>query len=143
MNAETVQAVSASVGLELLQALLAEIRLMPRPWPSLSQAQQDEIIDRLRRRVLSCVHDAVQGIAADGRTTVAGELEQITIKDGVKAVVRVAPSPSLHELYDAAGKTVLIVVASADQHVAGMDDVRGEADQRPLLPAFDETGERA
>lgn len=127
MTAET-------IGLDLLKALLDEIRLMPDVWQKLTKRKQDDIIERLRSRVGVNVKMAVHTLAAAGRTVVAGDLDQITIKDGVKAVVKFSQAaPNMHELYEASGKAVLIVVASADNHTAGMDDVEGEEDQR----AFD------
>ena len=91
------------------------------------------MIDRLRARVQSNIAMAVHTLASSGRTVVAGDLDQITIKDGVKAVIKFsAAAPSLHELYDAQSKAVLVVVASAEDHTGGMDEVRGETDQRAM-----------
>lgn len=133
MNISTADQTAATVGLDLLKALIDEIRLLPKPWAAMSQAQQDEVIDRLRRRVLEQTHEAVQAIAADGRVVVAGELEQITIKDGVKAVIKMAQhSPHIHELYSSAGSTVLVVVADATPYTQGLDGVKGEPDQTAL-----------
>lgn len=102
-------------------------------WVKLSKAKQDDIIDRLRNRVASNIGMAVHTLASAGRTVVSGDLDQITIKDGVKAVIKFgANAPSLHELYEASGKAVLVVVASADDHTGGMDEVEGEVDQRGL-----------
>lgn len=122
-----------TVGKDLLAALLAEIKLLPDPWQKLPKAKQDDIIDRLRARVESNVKMAVHLMASQGRTVVAGDLDQITIKDGVKAVVKFSPAaPSLHQLYEAAGQGVLVVVAGAEDHTAGMDEIQGEADQRAM-----------
>lgn len=122
-----------TIGRDVLQALVTEIKLMPDVWPKLSEAKQNDIIDRLRARVDHNVKMAVHLIASNGRIVVAGDLDQITIKDGVKAVVKFGGSaPNLHELYDAAGKSVLIVVASPAEHTGGMDEIKGESDQRGL-----------
>ncbi len=122
-----------SVGKDLLSALVTELKLLPDVWTKLSQKKQDDIIDRLRARVQANIAMAVHTLASAGRTVVAGDLDQITIKDGVKAVIKFsAAAPSLHELYDAQGKAVLVVVASAEDHTSGMDDVQGESDQRGL-----------
>lgn len=75
MTAET-------LGKDLLGALVTEIKLLPEPWHKLSKAKQDDIIDRLRKRVESNVKMAVHLLAAEGRVTIAGDLDQITIKDG-------------------------------------------------------------
>ena len=126
MTAET-------IGIDLLKALLDELKLMPDVWQKLTQGKQNDIIARLRARVESNVKMAVHLLAAEGRIVVVGDLEQITIKDGVKAVVKFTPSaPNLHNLYDAANKAVLVVVASADDLTGGMGVVQGEADQRVM-----------
>lgn len=122
-----------TIGRDLLQALVQEIKLLPDVWPKLSQKKQDDVIDRLRNRVETNVKMAVHLVASEGRTVVAGDLDQITIKDGVKAVVKFSSAaPNLHELYEASGKAVLVVVANPAQHTGGMDEVRGEADQRAM-----------
>lgn len=122
-----------TIGKDLLSALVTELKLMPDSWPKLSKAKQDDIIERLRDRVATNVGMAVHLLAAQGRTVVAGDLDQITIKDGVKAVLKFSSAaPSLHELYDAAGKAVLLVVADPSANTCGMDAVQGEADQRAM-----------
>lgn len=122
-----------TVGRDLLQALVQEIKLLPDVWPKLSKAKQDDVIERLRDRVAHNVMMAVHLISADGRTVVAGELDQITIKDGVKAVIKFSMSaPSLQELYECSGKSVLVVVANASDNLGGMSEIRGEADQRAM-----------
>ncbi|WP_332454833.1 DNA translocase FtsK [Burkholderia ubonensis] len=72
--------------------------------------------------------------ASAGFVTVCqGDLEQITIKDGVKAAVKFSSAaPNLHALYDAQSKAVLLFVADAAAYTDGMDEVRGESDQRGL-----------
>ncbi|MGA7781140.1 MAG: Rmf/CrpP family protein [Paraburkholderia sp.] len=122
-----------SIGKDLLSALVTELKLLPDTWVKLSQKKQDDIIDRLRARVASQVGMAVHTLASAGRTVVAGDLDQITIKDGVKAVIKFsAAAASLHELYDAQSKAVLVVVASAEDHTGGMDEIKGESDQRAM-----------
>lgn len=122
-----------SIGKDLLSALVTEIKLLPKPWQKLSEAKQNDIIDRLRARVEHNVGMAVHLIAAQGRATVVGDLEQIVIKDGVKATLKFSPAaPSLHELYEAQGKAVLVIVAAAADHTSGMNEVHGEADQRAM-----------
>lgn len=94
-----------SIGKDLLSALLSEIRLLPKPWDQIAKSKQDDIIDRLRKRVETNVKMAVHLLSSQGRTVVVGDLEQITIKDGAKAVIKIGRSAeSLHDLYDAQGK---------------------------------------
>jgi ribosome modulation factor len=122
-----------SIGKDILSALVTELKLLPDSWPKIPKIKQDDIIDRLRERVADNVKMAVHLLAAEGRTVVAGDLDQITIKDGVKAVIKFGSNAAnLHELYDVAGKAVLLVVAHSAQHTGGMDEIHGEADQRGL-----------
>jgi len=122
-----------TIGKDLLSALVTELKLLPDAWPKLPKAKQDDIIDRLRNRVGDNVRMAVHLLASQGRTVVVGDLDAITIKDGVKATVKFsAVAPNLHELYDANGKAVLVVVANAGDHLGGMDAVQGESDQRAM-----------
>lgn len=85
MTAET-------MGRDLLQALIAELRLLPKPWPQLPQDKQDDIIDRLRDRVMTNVKMAVHILSAQGR----------------------------------------VVMGNAAEYTGGMEEVKGEADQRGL-----------
>lgn len=122
-----------TVGKDLLSALVTELKLLPDTWPKLSKSKQNDVIDRLRARVETNIKMAVHLLASEGRTVVAGDLDQITIKDGVKAVVKFGTgAPNLHELYEAAGKAVLVIVANAADHTGGMDEIQGEADQRAM-----------
>jgi len=122
-----------SIGSDLLQALLMEIKLLPKPWEALTKAKQDDIIDRLRSRVEHNVKMAIHILAADGRTIVVGKLDQITIKDGIKCVVTVgSKQDNLHEMYDATGKAVLMIVSDVKDHMVGTDEIEGEVDQRGL-----------
>lgn len=136
MNDETKQTLSMTaetIGKDILQALVQEIKLLPDAWVKIPKAKQDDVIDRLRNRVETNVKMAVHLVASEGRTVVAGDLDQITIKDGVKAVVKFGSSaPNLHELYEASGKAVLVVVANPAQHTGGMDEIKGESDQRAM-----------
>ena len=122
-----------TIGKDLLSALLSEIRLLPKPWDQLAKSKQDDIIDRLRKRVETNVKMAVHLLSSQGRTVVVGDLEQITIKDGAKAVIKIGRSAeSLHDLYDAQGKAVLVIVSDAGEHTGGMDGITGEEDQRAM-----------
>lgn len=122
-----------SMGKDLLGALVTEIKLLKKPWEKMSQNQQDELIERLRKRVVDQVAQAVHILAADGRVVCEGDLDQVTIKDGVKAVVKLSSNqPDIHELFDATGKKVLLVVADAAPNLKDMTDIKGESDQRAM-----------
>lgn len=129
----TKQMTAETVGLDLLQGLVDEIRLLQEPWEKMDQFSQQELIDRLKGRVADNVKTAVHLLAEQGRTTVVGTIEQTTIKDGVKTVIKFSPKAhNLHELYDATNMEVLLVVADATNNTGGMNEVAGEEDQRGM-----------
>lgn len=104
----TMAMTAQSVGADLLQALVQEVKLLPDVWPKLSQRKQDDIIERLRKRV-------------------------ITVKDGIKAVLTMSKNdPNRHGLMDAQGKSVLIAIADAEDHMGDVAAVRGTPDQRAM-----------
>ena len=70
-----------TVGKDLLSALIDEIHTLPDVWQKLSQAKQADIIERVSKRVDYNVKRAVHLIASDGRIVVAGDVEQIVIKE--------------------------------------------------------------
>lgn len=130
---DTLNMTSGQVAGDLLKALVQEIRLLPDPWVKMSKSKQDDVIDRLRIRVEDSVRMAVHLIASEGRATADATLEQVTFKNGIKAVFNLSKScPARHDLADSEGKLCLIVVADAGQHMGGLDDVQGEADQRAM-----------
>lgn len=130
---DTLNMTAGTIGRDLLQSLVQEIKLLPDVWPKLPKAKQDDVIDRLRDRVENNIRMAVHMIASEGRAVADATLEQVTFKNGIKAVFNLSKScPARHDLADSEGKLCLIVVADAGQHLGGMDEVRGEADQRAM-----------
>lgn len=118
---------------DLVSALIDELKAAPDCWPKLSQRQQEDVIRRITERCEHLVDQVVNIIAADGRQVITSTLEQITAKDGIKAVcVLGRHDPNRHELLDAVGKAVLIVVADSEAYQGG-ELPKGEADQRELL----------
>lgn len=131
------QMTAETAGKDLLGALVTEIKLLPDAWQKLSKAKQDDVIDRLRSRVEGNVKMVVFTIASQNRTTVAGSLDKVTIKGNVEAVIKFGINAgNLSELFAAAAdqdsRTVLVVVANPAAHTQGMDEVKGEDDQRAM-----------
>lgn len=119
---ETMLKAEASLGKSLLEALIQEIKLLPKPWQKLSRYEQDEVIGRLRSAVDENVREAVLFVAADKRATAEATLKKVVFKDGI----------TCHELADAEGQLCLIVVADPGKYLGDMDGVKGEDDQRGM-----------
>jgi len=130
----TMNMTANTLGKDLLSALVLEMKMLPDTWVKLSQKKQDDIIDRLRKRVDASVRMAVHLISANGRTVLQGDLDKVTIHNGTQATVKFGKAaPGLLELAAAQGQAVLLVVSGdPETFTGGMDEVRGESDQRGL-----------
>lgn len=122
-----------SVGVDLLAATLDEIKILQKPWPSMSKSEQNEVIDRLRERVKDNVQRAVALIAAENRVTVVAKLDAVTFKRGIQATISLSKS-NIHrlDLADNVGEQVLVCIMPSDQFTGDMDNLQGEDDQRSL-----------
>lgn len=117
---------------DLIAATMQEIKAMPFAWGVLPEKDQQKVIDKLTGRVTEAVRQAVLIIAADARPHLVADVESITFKDGIKAVLQVAKqSADRHELADATGSMVMIVLPHIEKHLGG-EVPKAEPDQRGL-----------
>lgn len=127
MNDEIIGMTTETIAGDLIGALVQELRLLPDIWPRIGPNEQDEIIDRVRARVLDNVRVAVNLIASEGRITVVGDLKKVTFSDKVEAVFTLGKNdPAVRELTTAQGQACIIVVAAANTHMGGADDLHAE-----------------
>lgn len=130
----TVSIATESAGTTLLKALLNEIAQLPKPWQQTSAKEQEVVIDRLRNAVAVSVRAAVSRIAAGSFQRIAAEVESVTFKDGVKAVVQLPKGDAgTHTLADKTGGQVMIVIANEAEFVDGMQDVEADEDQPDMF----------
>jgi hypothetical protein len=138
---ETVDICADTMTGDLCQLVIDELKAAPDVWQKLPEDTQYRMIERVRTRVTNAIHQAVRIIASDAREVITADLEQITAKDGIKAVLVLGKhDPNRHALLDSVGKPVLIVVASADPYLGG-DVPKPEPAQRrlELVEAADDT----
>lgn len=118
------------MGAALLQALIDELRTASKNWQQLSKEQQDRVIDRLRFKIRVETEAAMNTIAAGTFEAASVKVEKIVVKDGAKAEIAIATN--LHEAVDRVGRPAVLVMCDPSQYFAGMDEIEGEADQKPL-----------
>jgi len=132
---DSVQIAEATAGKTLLQALLTEVRLLQKPWQNTPEAQQRDVIGRLRTQVEEAVKVAVHQIAGNGMPSLTAHVESVMFKDGIKATLKLARgNPVIHELADAEGSAVMIIITDTAQHTDDMHTVKPDPDQKSLLP---------
>lgn len=130
---------------DLMTLVLDELKAAPDVWQKLGENEQDDVIDRVRRRCEDAVEDCVRIIATQGFARIRAKVDTITVKDGIKATLTLSQhDPERYELIDAQGSSVFIVVADVEQFSGGTSGIKAEPDQRALLlDQLDKIGKRA
>jgi len=106
----------------------------PLPWSMKSEASQRELARDVTTSCRTFVENAVEIIAGEGQRTIKATIDQIVVKDGIKAVLMLSKhDPGRHVLTDAVGSTVLIVIADADQFTGEREPVKITPDQASLI----------
>lgn len=118
---------------DMLAALVDEFKTAPDVWQKMPEHQQQDVIYRLQQRIQENVRQAVEIIASANRPTIVATVESVTVKDGIKAVLTLPKSDAQrHELFDAAGMPVLIIVGGASDYYGGTEKVKPDPDQQAL-----------
>lgn len=117
---------------DLLSGLIDELRLLPKPWPAMPSVEQTEIIDRLRQRVTENVRQFCTAMNTGGRVAIAAQLEAMSLKESCKVTLKVDGSGGKHDLLDAIGASVVIVLSNVELYLSGLGEVKADDDQRVL-----------
>lgn len=137
-----VGAIVTSLKGDYCRAVCDWFRQAPKTWQEMSEDEQKEFIARLSEHTENLIGKAIHAIARQGRTVITAQLDQVTIKDGIKGVVSLSKSAEdRHALFDAQGSCVLLVVAGEKEDYTGGDMPQPEPDQRDLLDGETEDGE--
>lgn len=91
----------------LMQCVIEQVKVLPKPWQALSESQQREYLDRVEAQMRDAVKRAVFLLAAQESVTIPATVTKVVFKDGVKAELELTPgAPGRHDLADAEGETV-------------------------------------
>jgi len=108
---------------------------LPKPWPQMSQTEQQDYLDSAEAQIRQSVNDCVNVIACADVETATGILEQVVFKKGSAKGTIVFPSANeevlgLAECTDHLVK--LVVIPSIDNVIGETDLPTGEKHQRAL-----------
>jgi hypothetical protein len=137
-NAKQDESDLPTLGTDGLQAditgwLVDRLRHQEKPYAEMSEQEQREVIESAQKATADLLREIVKTIAADERKVIEVSLKNVQ-RDADKIVGKLeCPKAShyRHELFDATGQTVLIVVADADKYMGG-EMPEAEADQRTI-----------
>lgn len=137
---ETLSLATETMIVDMTGAILDRIKNQSRPWQQMSHGEQSMLIDDIRMFVGNQVKAAIRTIAADGRKVIVAKCEKVAFTDkGVQAVLMASTSSEFrHDLADARGLDVLVVVADAGAYAQGdMPAADAPKDGQPGLPLDD------
>lgn len=130
---------------DLVQTCLTELKAAPDVWQKLSEDKQADVLERLEKRVKAAIKRAVFIIASEDRPTIDAIIEQITVKDGYKAVLKISRSApgalDLVESQSGGDSEVLIVLPNAGKYRDQGAGVKPDPDQPGLGFEDDREGE--
>lgn len=114
----------------ILETMIDELTRMSASWKQLKKRQQDEVISRLRARLLELTGEACDTIAAAGNIRVRVHVESMTVKKETKAVIDILEGR--RDLLECIRRNAILVFTEPDQFGEGLGDVEGEDDQAEL-----------
>ena len=125
---------------EMRDAALEEIKAAPEVWQKMGQGEQERMIDRVERRMMSVLSRALDVLIGHEFPVVVGHVEQVTVKDQLKAVVIVSrQSADRYAIIDAVGSEVRMAVADARDFASEPGKVESDPDQRDIEDGEQET----
>lgn len=105
-----------------------------RAWSDRSEYDQRTTIAEADSAARHLVREAVHIIAAAGRRTILATVESVVFKDGIKATLTASKhDENRHELADAAGSSVLLVVADVAEFSGERAPVAIKPDQATMI----------
>jgi len=128
-----------NLGRDLLRSMVDVIRTAQKPWHSLTEKEQEQLISRLRDETDDMVRKAINTLLTGEFAAVPAKLHQMTVRDGIKVVLEIdGAAMHRHEMVDAEGKRVLLVIADPGEYLETMDQVKADADQPDMFEAAGE-----
>lgn len=124
-----------TLGLDLLNALVDELKVAPDCWQKMSQLQQDQTTDRLRARTQTLVEQALSMLFSGNYPACSADLVNLGVKgDSIKCSLLFSKTPhNLHELADAVGRQVVVVIATHENYTHRMSDLHAKQAQGDLF----------
>lgn len=125
---------------DLIALVVDELKAAKMHWSLLPQIDQDATLARIDIRCKDAVTRCVEIIAARACVSVGAEVESVTFKDGVKAVLRLSKGEGAHLLADSEGQTVRVVFADSEEFEGRGTAPKSQPDQRDMLGGDDAIG---
>ncbi|MFL0802557.1 MAG: hypothetical protein K6L81_02495 [Agarilytica sp.] len=118
---------------DLMELVVDELKAQQDVWQKLSESNQTYAINRVEARCREAVTQCVTLIASNKLPVLSAIVDQVTFKDGCKAVLKPKHGPLGLDLAEKVGSEVLLILASSSEFLGDEGKPKPEADQ-PDLP---------
>lgn len=119
---------------DLRDLALRRIKTLPKPFAKLSEQEQRDLISGLEFEVEQWIRTALRVIAAEGRPTIGGTMGDIKVGKSLELKVTTSRyADGRHDLFDAQGSEVLIILADAGKFMGQRKAAKATPDA-PELP---------
>lgn len=125
-----------TLGRDMLTTLLREVETIPG-WDRLPAIDQQNRINAIADAIRGVIVQALDVLFRGDYPACTAELAQVSFGDGIRATLKIAKSAtSRHELADATGQTVVVVMARAEEFTARMEEIKAQCTQKDLFEAY-------
>ena len=134
---------------DLRDIVMTPIKTLQKPWAQMTEAEQRDLAYSVDQRCRTLISALVMILSAEERKVVLTTVDTCGIDAKGRIISKLVASRTAehrHDLMDAQGMEVLIVLADPDQHLGADDapDVHATKDQPELpldddAPVFDQT----
>lgn len=130
---------TATMAGDLRDGILRELEVAhTMPWNARAEAEQRAVVDRVSSLARAAIRDVVAKVVNAGFPALVGTLASVAVKDGYAAKVEIPKGAEhRHELMDAEGSNVVLVLADPTTFFKTRGAVKITPDQPPL-PYADE-----
>lgn len=123
-----------NLGAYLLDQIVAELERQAVPFSKMAEIDQERAIDRLRVVVRNAVTETMRTLFRGEYPACTATLEAAQIKGRIVVRLTVDKSAaSRHELLDAIGSSVVVLMADPETYLAGLEKVKAKAKQGDLF----------
>lgn len=122
-----------NLGREMLDALMSQIERMPG-WSMAAEKTRSEALQAFKAAVEKTIQEAIRVIGTGQFPACAAVLSNVSFGGDIRATLKIDRSaPGRHQLIDMAGLPVVILMASPEDYLARMQDVKARSAQGDLF----------
>ena len=128
-NTDPAALAADTLGRDMLTTLLREVETVPG-WDRLPALEQQNRINAIADAIRRVIVQALDVLFRGDYPACAAELAQVSFGDGIRATLKISKTASSrHELADATGQTVVVVMARAEEFTQRMEEIKAQATQ--------------